>query len=432
MSAGLGLAGAIGVAPFVSTYLFGGADFGGGVWDLLARGPRAAAQRRAVEAAIGPVWGRRTGVWLILVIVILFTGFPAAFAAISVALHAFPLTLFLVGVVLRGSAFAFRAVDTAGRPAERRFGLVFSVASTIAPLLLGTIVGALVSGRIRVRDGVVTSGFFETWLAPFPLAIGLYALALCAFLAATYLAVEVSGIRPLREDFRRRALAAGIAVGVLALLAFLLAGDGAPRVRAALATRSMELALPRPHGGDRAARARRARDPAPAPGPRRRGRPDGADPLRLGPGAAPVPGRPRRHAGEQRRECPHPASAPDRARGGPAGVGPEPRSPVPGVQAHRDAGDRGLTHPFGRSVRYRRRGSAPRRGHARLSCHRRGRGLSVDPCRSARPGGSSCSWGCFSLTAWARAQAAPSLRVDFIAVGQGTQPSSRHRRANGC
>jgi cytochrome d ubiquinol oxidase subunit II len=233
MSAELALAGAIGVA-LVLYFLFGGADFGGGIWDLLATGPRAGAQRRAVEAAIGPVW-EANHVWLILVVVILFTGFPAAFAAISVALHV-PLTLFLVGVVLRGSAFAFRAVDTAGHPAERRFGLVFSIASTIAPLLLGTIVGALVSGRIRVRDGVVTSGFFETWLAPFPLAIGLFALALCAFLAATYLAVEVSD-PALREDFRRRALAAGIAVGLLALLAFLLAGDGAPRVRAALATR---------------------------------------------------------------------------------------------------------------------------------------------------------------------------------------------------
>jgi cytochrome d ubiquinol oxidase subunit II len=213
-------------------FLFGGADFGGGVWDLLASGPRAADQRRAVAAAIGPVW-EANHVWLILVVVLLFTGFPVAFAAISVALHV-PLTLFLVGVVLRGSAFAFRALDAS--TGQKRFGLVFSIASTIAPVLLGMIVGALVSGNIRVQDGIVTSGFFAAWLAPFPLALGLFALALCALLAATYLTVETTD-EALREDFRRRALAAAVAVGVAALLAFVLAAGGAPWVRTALASR---------------------------------------------------------------------------------------------------------------------------------------------------------------------------------------------------
>jgi cytochrome bd ubiquinol oxidase subunit II len=233
MSPELALAAVMGVALCLY-FLLGGADFGGGVWDLAATGPRAAAQRRAVEEAIGPVW-EANHVWLILVVVVLFTAFPTAFAAISVALHV-PLTLFLVGVVLRGSAFAFRGSHAAGRAAERRFGVVFSVASTIAPVLLGMVVGALVSGRIRVRDGLVGSGFFETWLAPFPAAIGLLALALCAFLAATYLTVEVRD-SALREDFRRRALAAGLAVGALALAAFLLSGSGAPRVHEALLRR---------------------------------------------------------------------------------------------------------------------------------------------------------------------------------------------------
>ena len=134
MAPDLLLAGAIGGALCLY-FLFGGADFGGGVWDLLARGPRAAAQRRAVAAAIGPVW-EANHVWLILVIVMLFSGFPPAFAAISVALHV-PLTLFLIGVVLRGSAFAFRSLDMSGDPGQRRFGLMFSMASTIAPVLLG-------------------------------------------------------------------------------------------------------------------------------------------------------------------------------------------------------------------------------------------------------------------------------------------------------
>jgi cytochrome d ubiquinol oxidase subunit II len=238
MSTELLLAGAIGGALCLY-FLFGGADFGGGVWDLLATGPRAQAQRQAVDRAIGPIW-EANHVWLILVVVMLFAGFPPAFAAISVALHV-PLTLFVVGVVLRGSAFAFRAFDrdgageagAAGDRRQRRYGRVFSVASTIAPILLGAVVGALCSGRIRVTDGLVTSGFFETWLAPFPLAIGGFSLALCALLAATFLTVEVTD-PALREDFRRRALGAGVAVGALALLAILLSGDGAPRVRAAL------------------------------------------------------------------------------------------------------------------------------------------------------------------------------------------------------
>jgi cytochrome d ubiquinol oxidase subunit II len=110
------------------------------------------------------------------------------------------------------------------------------MASTIAPVLLGMTVGALVSGNIRVQGGLVTTGFFAPWLAPFPLAVGLFSLALCALLAATYLTVEVTD-PALREDFRRRALAAALAVGATALLAFVLAGRGAPWVRAALAAR---------------------------------------------------------------------------------------------------------------------------------------------------------------------------------------------------
>jgi cytochrome bd ubiquinol oxidase subunit II len=232
---------ALASAAFVALclyFLFAGADFGGGVWDLLAFGPRADRQRRAVEHAIGPVW-EVNHVWLILVVVILFSGFPRAFAVISIALHV-PLTLFLVGVVLRGASFAFRAFDTGGESAQRRWGLLFSIASTVAPVLLGAIVGALVSGQIRVGgDGVVTGGFFAPWLTPFSLVLGVFALALCAFLAATYLTVELDGVEPeLAEDFRRRALAAGLVVGAAALAALVLAGGGAPVVRSAFATRA--------------------------------------------------------------------------------------------------------------------------------------------------------------------------------------------------
>src|SRR6266446_9421845 len=98
----------------------GGADFGGGMWDLLATGPRADAQRNAIDRAIAPIW-EADHVWLILVIVILFTGFPRAFAAIMTALN-IPFTLMLIGIVLRGSAFTFRKYDVESPDVEHRWG----------------------------------------------------------------------------------------------------------------------------------------------------------------------------------------------------------------------------------------------------------------------------------------------------------------------
>jgi cytochrome bd ubiquinol oxidase subunit II len=211
--------------------LLGGADFGGGVWDLLAFGPRRREQRALIANVIGPIW-EANHVWLILTVVVLFAAFPAAFAAISIALHV-PLTLFLVGVVFRGSAFTFRAYDARGDRVQRRWGLVFSLASLIAPILLGMIVGAIASGRIRYVNGAVVSGFFATWCNPFSLVVGLFALSLFAFLAATYLANDAPTVA-LAEDFRARALLSGAVVGVCALLSFGLSFDGAPLIREGL------------------------------------------------------------------------------------------------------------------------------------------------------------------------------------------------------
>jgi cytochrome d ubiquinol oxidase subunit II len=219
------------VVALIFYALLGGADYGGGVWDLFARGTRAREQRTLIAEAIGPVW-EANHVWLILVIVVLFTAFPPAFAAIGTALH-IPLALMLIGIVLRGTAFTFRKYDVQRDDVRHRWSLVFSIASVITPVLLGITLGAIASGRIRVRDGVVTSGFFEAWLAPFPFAVGLFALVLFAFLAAVYLTLETRD-RDLQEDFRRRALAAGVALGALALGVFLLAKNGAPAVYAGI------------------------------------------------------------------------------------------------------------------------------------------------------------------------------------------------------
>ncbi len=209
-----------------------GADFGGGVWDMLASGPRERAQRDAVAHAIGPIW-EANHVWLILVIVVLFVAFPVAFAALATALH-IPLTLMLVGIVLRGSAFAFRSYGGDDDATQRRWGRTFAMASVVTPVMLGVCAGALASGAIRVRDGRVTTGFIAAWLAPFPFAIGFFTLALFAFLAAVYLTLEADD-RELRADFRRRALAAAVAVGAMALVSFIFSGTGAPSIRRGLA-----------------------------------------------------------------------------------------------------------------------------------------------------------------------------------------------------
>jgi cytochrome d ubiquinol oxidase subunit II len=219
------------VGALVLYALLGGADYGGGVWDLFASGKRATQQRKLIANAIGPVW-EANHVWLILVIVVLFTAFPPAFAAISTALHV-PLTLLLIGIVLRGTTFTFRSYDVQRDDVQRRWSLVFSIASIITPVLLGITLGAIASGTIRVENGVVVTGFFNSWLAPFPIAVGLFALSLFAFLAAVYLTLETFDAE-LQEDFRVRALAAGVVVGVLALTVFLLAGKGAPTVRAGI------------------------------------------------------------------------------------------------------------------------------------------------------------------------------------------------------
>lgn len=229
------------IASLVLYALLGGADYGGGVWDLFAFGPRARQQRALIAEAIGPVW-EANHVWLILVIVILFTAFPPAFAVIATALH-IPITLLLIGIVLRGTAFTFRTYDSQRDDIQRRWSLVFSIASIITPILLGTTLGAIASGTIRVENGVLTSGFFNSWLAPFPFAVGFFALALFAFLAAVYLTVEAEEERELQEDFRRRALLCGVAVGLLALTVFVLAGSGAPTVRAGISRTSWALGL---------------------------------------------------------------------------------------------------------------------------------------------------------------------------------------------
>lgn len=215
------------LASLVVYALLGGADFGAGVWDLLASGPRKARQREQLAHAIAPVW-EANHVWLILVIVLLFTGFPAAFAAIMTALHV-PVTLVLIGIVLRGTSFTFRAYGNPDPRTRHRWGLVFSIASIATPILLGVTLATIARGRLHWEGEVYVSGFFEPWLHPFPWAVGVLTLAIFAHLAAVYLCVETRD-HDLREDFRARALGSAAAVAIAALVAFMLSKGGAPTV----------------------------------------------------------------------------------------------------------------------------------------------------------------------------------------------------------
>ncbi|HEU5040505.1 MAG TPA: cytochrome d ubiquinol oxidase subunit II [Gemmatimonadales bacterium] len=222
--------------------LLGGADFGGGVWDLLASGPRQARQREVISRAIGPIW-EANHVWLILAIVLTFTCFPPVFARLGIVLH-IPLTLMLVGIVLRGSAFTFRSYDIEHDASQRRWGRVFASASAATPVLLGICIGAVASGRVgKPMEGGFVERFVAPWAHPFAFAVGMLTLALFAFLAAVFLTME-SHDRELCEDFRRRALWAGVAVFVTAALALLLAlGGDAPLVFQGLLASSWAIPL---------------------------------------------------------------------------------------------------------------------------------------------------------------------------------------------
>ena len=223
------IAGVIAIA--LNAYvLTGGADFGGGVWDLLATGARRERQRDLIADSIAPIW-EANHVWLIVVVVVLFTAFPAAFSMLATVLH-IPLTIMLIGIVLRGSAFVFRSYGPHGR---HRWGLAFAGASVITPLLLGSIIGSVATGAVAIAADKIGSAasftevFVSPWMAPFPAATGFFALALFAFLAATYLTLDAQD-EGLREDFRTRALAAAGAVFACAAVALVVAHSAAPRV----------------------------------------------------------------------------------------------------------------------------------------------------------------------------------------------------------
>jgi cytochrome d ubiquinol oxidase subunit II len=191
--------------------LFGGADFGAGIWDLLAGGTRRGArQRDLIEHSIAPVW-EANHVWLIFVLVVLWTAFSGAFAAVVSTLY-IPLTLAAFGMIARGAAFAFRkSVTTLGM---RRFlGAGFALSSLITPYFLGAVVGGVASGR--VPPGIAAGDVVTSWVNPTSVLGGVLAVLVCAYLAAVFLCGDArrEGAEGLAEQFRSRALGTAVVTG---------------------------------------------------------------------------------------------------------------------------------------------------------------------------------------------------------------------------
>ncbi len=200
----------------VAYAIFAGADFGSGVWDLLAGNAKRGGELRAqIDKSIGPVW-EANHVWLIYVLVFMWTGFPRAFAAMITTLFV-PWLFVALGIVLRGSGFAFRKfAETLGQ--ARFYGAAFAASSVITPFFLGMIAGAIASGRVPFEG---RGDLWTSWTGPTSLVGGVLAVLTCSFLAATFLASDSAraGKQELAEHCGRRALVSGLAAGAVAMLA---------------------------------------------------------------------------------------------------------------------------------------------------------------------------------------------------------------------
>lgn len=223
-------------AAIVLYAVFAGADFGSGIWDLVAGNARkGAATRRLIDRAIGPVW-EANHVWLIFVLVFLWTGFPRPFGMIMRDL-AIPFWFAGLGIVLRGAGFAFRKYSP-DISSARLAGSMFALSSLVTPFFLGSIAGAIASGRVGTGAGNVG-------LSPASVVGGVLAVATCGFLAAVFLVEEAdrAGDEELTTSFRTRALVAGAVTGVIALGGVIPLQDDAPTLFDGLTGRALPLII---------------------------------------------------------------------------------------------------------------------------------------------------------------------------------------------
>jgi cytochrome bd ubiquinol oxidase subunit II len=198
--------------------LLGGADFGAGILELLRGSQFRNEQQELIGHAMGPVW-EANHMWLILAVVIFFNGFPQAYATLTTTFH-IPLTLMLMGVVLRGCAFTFRSYDAVKDRSQQYYTWVFMIASVLTPFMLGTVAGALFLGRVPQVGGDFQESYVLPWCNLFSFSVGLLTCALFAFLAAVYLIGEAH-TEDLAKLFSRRARAMNVAVVFCGGLVFL-------------------------------------------------------------------------------------------------------------------------------------------------------------------------------------------------------------------
>lgn len=216
-----------------------GADFGTGFWDLVAGGDKRGAKPRAlIDVSIGPVW-EANHVWLIFVLVVLWTAFPTAFASIMLTLY-IPLGLAALGIVFRGAGFAYRHVTEDVR-ARRAFGAVFAVSSIVTPFFLGAVAGAVASGR--VPDGGESGDPIGSWLHPTSLLCGVLAVTVCAYLAAVFLVTDArrQAAPDLERYFANRAFVAGCVAGLVALGGLFVLREEAAALYAGLTAEALPL-----------------------------------------------------------------------------------------------------------------------------------------------------------------------------------------------
>lgn len=221
--------------------LFGGADFGGGFWDMFAgNAKKGKNQRQLIEHSIGPVW-ETNHVWLIFVLVIMWTCFSKLFGSVTSTLW-IPFTLAAFGIIARGAGFGFRkSVNKLWQ--QRLFGATFAAASIITPFFFGTIAGAVASGRVPV--GVGAGDPIRSWLNPVPIMVGILAVTICAYLAAVYLTADArrSGDQRLVQQFRRRALVSGVVAGIVAIAGIFLFHSHAQTLTHQLTHRGLPLII---------------------------------------------------------------------------------------------------------------------------------------------------------------------------------------------
>jgi cytochrome d ubiquinol oxidase subunit II len=220
------LAAALALLALTGYVVLGGADFGGGFWDLTAGGAERGAPIRAmIKRSMSPVW-EANHVWLIFLLVVLWTAFPEAFGSIMSTL-AVPIFLAALGIVLRGGAFALKG--EAATIAEARFlGATFALSSVLVPFFLGTAAGAIAAGEVPV--GNASGGAFSSWTGPTSILVGLISVATGAHLAAVFLGADAqrAGRSELVRAFRTRALGSGAAAGALAIAGLAVLNSDAP------------------------------------------------------------------------------------------------------------------------------------------------------------------------------------------------------------